>query len=136
MPLYEHVFVGRQDLSTQQVEDLAREYTGIIENNGGTVAKAEYWGLRSLAYRIKNNRKGHYVLLNISAPADALKEMERNIRLNADIIRNMTIRVEDLEDGPSAMLRGRSANDARMMEGVGETKAMPRRSRRDEEGDE
>jgi len=136
MPLYEHTFIARQDISPQQVEDLAREFSSIIENNGGKIARAEYWGLRNLAYRVKNNRKGHYVLLNIDAPSDAVKEMERNIRLNDDVIRNMTVRVEEIEDGASAVMRSRSSNDARMLVGIGDTQAEVRRSKREEKEDE
>ena len=137
MPLYEHVFVARQDISPQQVEDLARDFSGIVETNGGRIARAEYWGLRNLAYRVKNNRKGHYVLLNIDSPSDAVKEMERNIRLNDDVIRTMTIRVEEIEEGASAVMRGRSGNDARMLVGIGDTQAEVRRPKREErEGEE
>jgi small subunit ribosomal protein S6 len=132
MPLYEHTFVTRQDISPQQVEDLARDLSTIIENMGGRIARAEYWGLRNLAFRVKNNRKGHYVLLNIDAPSDAVKEMERNIRLNDDVIRNMTVRVEEIEDGASAVMRGRSSNDARMLVGIGDTQAEARRPRRED----
>lgn len=135
MPLYEHVFVARQDISPQQAEDLARDFSSIIENNGGKIARAEYWGLRNLAYRVKNNRKGHYILLNIDAPSDAVKEMERNIRLNDDVIRNMTIRVEEIEEGSSAVMRSRSSNDARMLVGIGDTQAEVRRSKREDKED-
>jgi small subunit ribosomal protein S6 len=135
MPLYEHTFVARQDISPQQAEDLAREFSAIIENMGGRIARAEYWGLRNLAYRVKNNRKGHYVLLNIDAPSDAVKEMERNIRLNDDVIRNMTVRVEEIEDGSSAVMRSRSSNDARMLVGIGDTQAEVRRPRREDKED-
>jgi small subunit ribosomal protein S6 len=136
MPLYEHTFVARQDISPQQAEDLAREFSAIVENMGGRIARAEYWGLRNLAYRVKNNRKGHYVLLNIDAPSDAVKEMERNIRLNDDVIRNMTVRVEEIEDGASAVMRSRSSNDARMLVGIGDTQAEARRPRREDKEDE
>lgn len=136
MPLYEHVFVARQDVSPQQVEDLARDFSSIIENNGGRIARAEYWGLRNMAYRINNNRKGHYVLLNIDAPSDAVHEMERNIRLNDDVIRTMTVRVEEIEEGSSAVMRSRSGNDGRMLVGIGDTQAEVRRSKRDEKEDD
>jgi len=136
MPFYEHVLVARQDISPQQAEDLARNFSGIVEENGGRIARAEYWGLRNIAYRIKNNRKGHYVLLNIDAPAAAVKEMERQIGLNDDVIRSMTIRVEEIEDGSSAMMRSRSGNDARMLVGIGDTQPEVRRPRRDEREDE
>lgn len=107
MPIYEHIFIARQDVSTAQVEDLTNTLTQIVEDNGGRVAKNEYWGLRPLAYRIKKNRKGHYVLLNIDAPYEALAEMERQAGINEDIIRSMTIRVDALEEGPSIFLRSK-----------------------------
>ena len=113
MPLYETVIIARQDISTQQVETLTEHMSGFITNGGGSVAKTENWGLRNLAYKIKKNRKGHYVLLNIDAPAPAVKEMERNLRLNEDILRHMTIRVEELEEGDSVMLQSRSARPGR-----------------------
>jgi small subunit ribosomal protein S6 len=105
MPLYEHVFLARQDLSTQQVDDLTAQYTGIIEQMGGKVAKTESWGVKSLAYRIRKNRKAHMTLLNLDAPPAALAEVERQMRLSEDILRYMTVRVDELEEGPSAMMR-------------------------------
>ena len=108
MPLYEHIFIARQDVSTAQVESLTDDLTKIVEDEGGRVAKNEYWGLRPLAYKIKKNRKGHYVLLNIDAPFPAIAEMERQARLNEDVIRFMTIRVDELEEGPSAFMRAKS----------------------------
>jgi small subunit ribosomal protein S6 len=105
MPLYEHVFLARQDLGPQQVEELTTQYKGIIEQLGGNVAKTEYWGVKSLSYRIRKNRKAHMTLLNIDAPAAALAEIERQMRLNEDVIRYLTLRVEELEEGPSAMMR-------------------------------
>ena len=107
MPLYESVFIARQDISATQVEALAQKITEIITAQGGKVTKNEYWGLKNLAYRIKKNRKGHYTLLNIDAPAAAIKEMERNMRIDEDVLRYLTVRVEELEEGPSAMLRSR-----------------------------
>ena len=107
MPLYESVFIARQDISAAQVEALAAKLTGIIGEQGGKVTKNEYWGLKNLAYRIKKNRKGHYTLLNIDAPAAAIKEMERNMRIDEDVLRFLTVKVEALEEGPSAMLRSR-----------------------------
>lgn len=98
MPLYEHVFIARQDIQTQQVDTIADDFTKIIENGGGSVTVREYWGLRALTYKIKKNRKGHYVLLNIDAPASALAELERNARLNEDVLRYMSIRVEAHEE--------------------------------------
>lgn len=108
MALYEHVIIARQDISAAQVEALTADFSKIIEDNGGTVAKNEYWGLKSLAYKIKKNRKGHYVLLNIDAPHAAVFEMERLERLNEDILRTMTIRVDELEEGDSIVVRQRS----------------------------
>jgi small subunit ribosomal protein S6 len=105
MPLYEHVYLARQDVSQQQVEALTKEYTGIIEGLGGKVAKSEYWGVKSLAYKIKKNRKAHYTLLNIDAPPAAVAEMERRMGISTDVIRFMTVRVEKHETEPSAMMR-------------------------------
>lgn len=111
MALYEHVLMARQDVSAQQVETLVEQYKGIIEANGGTVPKVEYWGVKSLGYRIKKNRKAHYSLLNIDAPSAAVLEMERQMRINEDILRFLTIRVEALEEGQSAMLQKRDRDD-------------------------
>ena len=105
MPLYEHVFLARQDLAQAQVDALAENATKIIADNGGKVVKTENWGLRGLAYRIAKNRKAHYVMLDIDAPAPAMAELERQTGINEDIIRYMTIRVEDHEKGPSVMMR-------------------------------
>ncbi len=105
MPLYEHVFLARQDLAQAQVDALAENATKIIEDNGGKVAKTETWGLRSLAYRIAKNRKAHYVMLDIDAPAGVVAELERQTQINEDVIRYMTVRVDALEQGPSAMMR-------------------------------
>jgi small subunit ribosomal protein S6 len=105
MPLYEHVFLARQDLAQAQVDALAENATKIIEDNKGKVVKTENWGLRSLAYRIAKNRKAHYVMLDIDAPATALAELERQTGINEDVIRFMTIRVDAHEKGPSAMMR-------------------------------
>ena len=105
MPLYEHVFLARQDLAQAQVDALAENATKIITDNDGKVVKTETWGLRSLAYRIAKNRKAHYVMLDIDAPATALAELERQTGINEDVIRLMTIRVDAHEKGPSAMMR-------------------------------
>ena len=107
MALYESVFIARQDISSAQTEALTEQFSQIIADNGGAVSKKEYWGLKSLSFRIKKNRKGHYVLLNIDAPPAAVIEMERNMRINEDVIRYLTIKVEQLEEGPSAMMQGR-----------------------------
>ena len=105
MPLYEHVYLARQDLSPQQVEELTTQFKGVIEQNGGKIAKEEYWGVKSLSYRIKKNRKAHMTLFNIDAPPAAINESERQERLNDDVLRYLTIRVEAHEEGPSAMMR-------------------------------
>src|ERR1700755_847384 len=105
MPLYEHVFLARQDASTQQVEELTTQMTGIVEGLGGKVVKMENWGVRSLTYRMNKNRKAHFVLLNIDAPSAAIAEVERQERISEDVIRYLTVRVQELEEGPSAMMR-------------------------------
>ncbi len=113
MPLYESVFIARQDIPAQEVENLADSFAAIITDGGGEIAKREYWGLRNLSYRIKKNRKGHYVMFNIEAPAPTVSEMERNMRLSEDILRYMTVRVDEVEEGPSAMLQSRQAREDR-----------------------
>ena len=105
MPLYEHVFLARQDASTQQVEELTTQITGVIEGLGGKVTKTENWGVRSLTYRMNKNRKAHFVLLNIDGPSAIVTEIERQERINEDVIRYLTVRVEEHEEGPSAMMR-------------------------------
>ena len=105
MPLYEHVYIARQDLSAQQVEDLTIQLKGIVEGLGGKVAKAEYWGVKSLTFRMRKNRKAHFTLLNLDAPPAAVAEIERQERINEDVLRFMTVRVDELEEGPSAMMR-------------------------------
>jgi small subunit ribosomal protein S6 len=113
MALYEHIFLARQDVSPQQVEEMTNALTGVITEGGGKVVKNEYWGLKSLSYRIKKNRKAHYTLLNIDAPHQAITEMERQMGINEDILRFMTIRVDELEEGPSAMMQKRDRDDDR-----------------------
>jgi len=105
MPLYEHVFLARQDLAQAQVDALAEQATNIVTGGGGRVVKTETWGLRSIAYRIAKNRKAHYVLLEIDAPAGVVAELERQTQINEDVIRYQTIRVDEHEAGPSAMMR-------------------------------
>ncbi|MGE0035591.1 MAG: 30S ribosomal protein S6 [Xanthobacteraceae bacterium] len=105
MPLYEHVFLARQDISAQQVEDLTTQLKGIIEQMGGKITKTEQWGVKTLSYRLRKNRKAHYVLLNVDAPSAVLNEIERQERLNEDVLRYITIRVDEHEEGPSAMMR-------------------------------
>ena len=97
MSLYEHVFLARQDISAQQVEALLQSFRTILEERGGTVAKTEYWGVKSLAYRIKKNRKAHYTLMNLDAPHEAVAELERKMRLSTDVIRFLTVRVDEHE---------------------------------------
>ena len=111
MALYEHVYLARQDISAQQVEALSEQFKGVIESHGGKIEKIEYWGVKSVAYRIKKNRKAHFTLLNIDAPANAVAEMERQMGINEDVIRFLTVRVEELEQGPSAMMRKRDDDD-------------------------
>jgi small subunit ribosomal protein S6 len=105
MPLYEHVFLARQDVSAQQVEELTTQLTGVIEQLGGKVTKLEQWGVKSLSYRVRKNRKAHFTFMNVDAPSAALTEIERQERLNEDVLRYLTIRVEEHEEGPSAMMR-------------------------------
>ena len=108
MPLYESVFIARQDISQTQVEALLERFGGIVTEGGGEVGKTEYWGVRGLAYRIKKNRKGHYVMMSLDAPAPAIQEMERNMRLDEDILRYLTLKVDAFEEGASIMMqRGR-----------------------------
>ena len=128
MPYYENIFVARQDISATQVDALADQFTSAIEGQGGQVTKREYWGLRNMAYRIKKNRKGHYVLFNIDAPATALQEAERQMRIHEDVLRYMTIRVEELEAGPSVMMQKRDRDDRPRR---GDRDDRPRRPRED-----
>lgn len=113
MPYYENIFIARQDISAAQVETLADQFTAIIEQGGGSIAKREYWGLKSLAYKIRKNRKGHYVLFNIDASSDAVREMERNMGLNEDVLRHLTVRLEAIDPEPSVMMRSRTQRDDR-----------------------
>ena len=111
MALYEHIYLARQDVTAQQVETMTEQFKAIIEPHGGSVAKVEYWGVKSLAYRIKKNRKAHFSLLNINAPSAAVVEMERQMSINEDVLRVLTIRVEEHEEVPSAMMRKREDGD-------------------------
>ena len=113
MAFYECVYIARQDISSSQVDALTEQFTTIITENGGSVAKTEYWGLRNLAYRVKKNRKGHYVLMNIDAPAAAILEMERIMQLNEDVLRTLTLSVDELEEGPSVIMQNRGSRDER-----------------------
>jgi small subunit ribosomal protein S6 len=124
MPLYENVFITRQDISGAQVDALADTFTQLIADQGGEVKKRENWGLRNLAYRMKKNRKGHYVLFNLDAPAAAIAELERTMRINEDVLRYLTLRVDALEEGPSPVMQSRGSREDR-----------PRRSDRDRYGE-
>jgi small subunit ribosomal protein S6 len=113
MPFYENVFIARQDISSAQVEALADSFAALVGEQGGQVTKREYWGLRNISYRIKKNRKGHYMLFNLDAPPAAVNELERNMRINEDVIRYLTVRVEALEEGPSVVMQSRSRGEER-----------------------
>jgi small subunit ribosomal protein S6 len=113
MALYEHVFLARQDATQQQVDALVEQFKGIITAGGGKVGKTEYWGVKSIAFRIKKNRKAHYTFMNIDAPAAAVAELERQQSINEDVIRYLTVKVEALEDGPSAQMRRRDDREER-----------------------
>ena len=129
MALYEHVLLARQDISSQQAEELVAHFKGVLEERGGKVEKVESWGLKSLQYRINKNRKAHFALLNIDAPADAVLEMERQMRIHEDVLRYMTVRVDELEEGPSAMMK-RNDRDDRPRRGDRDDRP-PRRDRED-----
>ena len=141
MALYETVFIARQDISSAQAETLAETYSQMIADNGGTVTKTEHWGLKTLAFRMNKNRKGHYVLFNIDAPPAAVLEMERNMRINEDVLRYMSIRVDEHEEGPSAMMQNRGGDrndrggDRGDRGGMGRGPRPPRRDDRDDRGD-
>jgi len=113
MPLYESVFIARQDIPAQEVETLTERLEGIVAEQGGTVARREYWGLKNLAYRIKKNRKGHFTLLHLDSPAAAVQELERNMRISEDVLRYMTVRLDALPEGPTVMMQSRSSRDDR-----------------------
>jgi len=112
MALYESVVIARQDLPASQVNTLVEEFTSIIDNNGGKVVSTENWGLRNLAYRVKKNRKGHYVLLNLDVPSAAVHEFERLMRINEDVLRYMTLRVESHSEEPSVMVSEKDSTEA------------------------
>jgi len=137
MPLYESIFIARQDVPTTQVDLLSAAFTEVITAHGGQVKKTEAWGLRNLAYRINKNKKGHYVLFNIDASPEAIAEMERQMKLNEDVLRFMTIRVEEHEEGPSAVLRKEERSERPFgergdrPERGGERSERPRRARAD-----
>ena len=128
MALYEQVLIARQDISSAQVDALIDQLKQIAEEHGAKVTKEEYWGLKTMAYRIKKNRKGHYVLFNLDGPSAAIKEMERNMHLSEDVLRYLTLRVDDFEEGPSIMMQNRRDRRERRGEDeeTGERKAEPK----------
>ena len=135
MALYEHVFLARQDLSQQQIDALVEQYKGVIEAGGGSVGRVENWGQKSLAYRIKKNRKAYFTLMDIDAPAAAVKEVERQMGLSEDILRFMTVRVDAHEEGPSAMMQRRDDRGPRRDDrGPRRDDRGPRGPRRDDRG--
>ena len=113
MRLYESVFIARQDITTAQVEAMADDFANIITTAGGSIKKREYWGLRSLAYRIKKNRKGHYIMFNMETGPEALAEYERVMGLNEDVLRFLNIRIDEVEDGPSIMMQAKTERSSR-----------------------
>ena len=131
MRCYEHTLIARQDLSPQQAQALAETYSGVLTEHGGEVTKTEYWGLRGLSYRIKKNRKGHYLHLNVRAPAEAIAELERQERLSDDVLRYLTVKVDALEEGPSVLMQSRSSREERSRRH--EDDERPRRARDDDE---
>jgi small subunit ribosomal protein S6 len=135
MPLYEHVFLARQDLAQAQVDALAETATKIIEDNGGKVTRTETWGLRNIAYRIQKNRKAHYVGIDFEAPAGVVAELERQTQINEDVIRYMTIRVDEHEQGPSAMMRRGERDRERGDRDRGDRGDRGGRGRDDDRGD-
>ena len=132
MPLYEHVFLARQDVSPQQVEEMTTQFKGGIEGLGGKITKSEYWGIKSLQFRIRKNRKAHFTLFNIEAPPAAISEVERQERINEDVLRYLTVRVDELEEGPSAMMR--KADRDRERDERGDRRDRPPLRERDDEG--
>ena len=130
MALYEHVYMARQDVTAPQVEALTETLKALIGSNGGSVSKVEAWGLKSLAFRIKKNRKAYFTLMNIDAPSAAIQELERQLSLNEDVIRYLTLRVDEHEVGPSAMLRKREESDRDDRGGRGPRGDRPDRPRR------
>ena len=113
MPLYEHVMIARQDLSNTQAEGLVEHFGAILSDNGGNVVESEYWGIKTMAYKINKNRKGHYAYLKTNAPAPAVREMERLMRLHDDVMRVLTIKVDEHEEGPSIQMRKSDDRDSR-----------------------
>lgn len=116
MAYYEHVFLTRQDVSSQRVDEIVEHYKDIVETAGGKLGKTEYWGLKSLAFRIKKNRKAHFTLMNLDAPHETVGEMERQMRINEDILRFMTIRVDELDEEPSVQMQKKERDERRRRE--------------------
>lgn len=136
MAFYESVLIARQDISATQVEQLADELAQVVQDQGGAVAKREYWGLKNLSYRMKKNRKGHYVLFSLDAPAAAVTELERVMRYNEDVLRYLTVRVPELDPEPSAMMQSKHGRDDRGGRDRGPRGDFgPRRDRGDRGGD-
>ena len=113
MPFYEHVFVARQDVTAAQVDQIADQIGAVVEEAGGKIALREYWGLRNLAYRIRKNRKGHFIMLRMDAPSEAVTELERQLRLNEDVIRILTVRQDALDETPSIIMQNKQSRDGR-----------------------
>jgi small subunit ribosomal protein S6 len=134
MPFYESTFIVRPDASPQQVETLAEEVQGMIKEHGGAVTKTEFWGLKSLAYRMKKNRKGHYVFMNVDASGETIHELERNFRINEDVVRYLNIRVDELDGEPTAMMKSRASRDDRGPRRDDRDDRGPRRDDRDDRG--
>jgi small subunit ribosomal protein S6 len=132
MQFYEHTLIARQDLSPQQAQALAETYSSVLTEHGAEVTKTEYWGLRNLAYRIKKNRKGHYLHLNLRAPAAAITELERQERLSDDVLRYLTVKVDQLEEGPSVVMQSRSSREDRSRRSHDDGE-RPRRAHDDDE---
>ncbi len=126
MSLYEHVFIARQDLSNAQAEGLIEHFGQVLKDNGGSVVGQEYWGLKTMAYKINKNRKGHYAFLKSDAPTTAVQEMERLMRLHEDVMRVLTVKVDAHEEGPSAVIQSKNQREERGDRG-------PRRPRREDE---
>ena len=134
MPHYEHIFMVRQDASNAQVEELTEHYKSVITENGGSLGKVEYWGVKSLAYRIRKNRKAHYTLMNITAPPAALAEMERQMSISEEVVRFLTLRVDELDEEPSVMVRPARRDDRRDDRGGDRGGDRPERRDRDDRG--
>ncbi len=132
MPLYESVFIARRDIPTPEVEALADRFAGVVDEQGGSVARREYWGLKNMAYRIKKNRKGHYMMMHVDAPAGAVQEMERAMRISEDVLRYMSIRLDTFPEGPTIMMQSRSAREDRRRD---ERRARAAKRRDDEKSE-